>query len=153
GNIDNSTNTFNLTLGSTQQPSRGLSTKLNFLGGVVDGHTIDQTKRGFSGEINGSARYLRGGWLTHDLSGRVAGNAAHLSIPFADDGIPGPDPVRTQDFSTDLRGTLGLFPTSPVGMNLNYRFNNSRVATAGAVLLDTISVPKPGVQKIDVRDA
>jgi hypothetical protein len=151
-NIDNSINNFNLTLQSNQQFSRSFSTRLNLLAGLLDSRTVDQNKRGLSAELNGSARYLRGTWLTHDLSGRVAGNASRLGIPFADDGIPGPDPVSTQDFSTDLRGTLGLWPASPVGLNLNYRLNNTRVATPGATVVDTLTTPPPGIQRITVQD-
>jgi len=152
-NLANTNNNFGLTLGYNRQSKRGLATRLNFIGGVVDASQVDQSKRGLSGEVNGSARYLRGSWFTSDLNARVAGNVARLSTPFSDDGIPGPDAVRTHDLSTDLRGVLGLWPSSPIGVNVNYRFNNQRVATAGAVVVDTVNFAKPGVQSINVQDA
>ena len=150
-NYANSNNTYGLTINSQQRPARGLTTKLNLVGGVVDAHQIDQFKRGLSGSLTGEARYSPGAWLTHDLNGSVSGNLARLGVPFLDDGIPGPDAVQTHDLNTDLRGVLGLWQNAPVGFNLNYRLSKTSVATAGSVVLDTLAVPPPGQQYIEVQ--
>jgi len=114
-------NEFQASLRSRQQPARGLSSELNFFSGLLDLRNSAQVKRGLSGDLNGRVRYARGNWLTHDLSGGLTGNLSRTRRP------TDVTDLSTQDLSKNLRGTLGLFPLSPVGLNASYTLRRVRV--------------------------
>lgn len=119
-------NEFQLSTRTRQQPSPGLSSELNLFGGVLDLDNLGQVKRGLSGEVNGRVRLTRGAWLSHDASGQLTGNLTSSRAK----GAPG-DPERPdldgRDVSQNLRGTLGLWASAPVGLNVNYQLRNVRV--------------------------
>jgi hypothetical protein len=125
GSINNqgeTKNEFQLSIRTRQQPRPALRSDLNFFTGLLDVSNFQQVKRGVSGDLNGTVR-LQGRYVTHDLSGQVNGNLARTRVPMD------PNSVGTKDFSNNLRGTLGLFPGMPVGMNLNYNIRRIRVET------------------------
>lgn len=127
GSINNqgeTKNEFQLSLRSRQQPSKSLSSELNFFSGLLDLSNVQQVKRGASGDLNGRLRW-QGGWLTHELTGQVNGNLARTRLPSSIENL------STRDLSNNLRGTLGLFPGRPVGLNLNYQVRRSRVESPG----------------------
>jgi len=116
---------FQVSMRSRQQPAKGLSSEINFFSGLLDLVNASQEKRGASGDLSGRIRYLRGSWLTHDVSGQLTGNLARTRDPnqlLA---------TNTQDFSSNLRGTLGMFASRPIALNLNYALRNARVETPG----------------------
>jgi hypothetical protein len=115
-------NEFQLSIRTRQQPRRGLRSELNLFSGLLDLSNFQQVKRGTSADLNGNVRY-QGRYLTHDLSGQVNGNLSRTRAPTA------PASVRTNDLSNNLRGTLGLLPGLPVGLNLNYAIRRIRVET------------------------
>ena len=125
GSINNqgeTKNEFQLSMRTRQQPRPALRSELNFFSGLLDLSNFQQIKRGFSGDLNGSVR-LQGRYVTHDLAGQVNGNLADTRLPNAPRG------VGTNDLSNNLRGTLGLLPGQPVGLNLNYALRRIRVET------------------------
>jgi hypothetical protein len=120
GNEDETRGDYQVSVRSRQQPARGLTSELNFNSGVVDLANTTQEKRGVSGDVNGRLRYARG-WITHDFSGQVNGNAARSQVP------GNASQFNTQDLSTNLRGTLGVLSNGPLGLNLNYNLRESRI--------------------------
>ncbi|HEY2953815.1 MAG TPA: hypothetical protein VGK89_01055 [Candidatus Eisenbacteria bacterium] len=112
---------FQVSARSRQQPARGLNSELNLSGGLLKVSGSTQEKSGLSGDVNGRVRYLRGSWLVNDLGGQLTGNLART-------GSPGSlERSNTRDLSNSVRGTMGLFTSAPVGLNLNYNLQNSRV--------------------------
>jgi hypothetical protein len=115
-------NVFELTTRSRQKPAHGVTSEMNLFGGVLDLKNSRQIKRGVSGRLNGRLR-TQSSWLTHETGGEVTGNLARTSVPntiFRS---------NTHDGSVDLHGTLGVLPLSPLSLNLNYAFKNSRIQT------------------------
>lgn len=114
-------NNFSLAMRTRQQPARGLTSEFNFNAGLLDVDNVSLQKNGLSHEMNGRVRVARGSWLTHDLQGVLSGN-------FSESNSPGSAVlVDTRDRSRNLRGTLGLFNSSPVSVNLNYNTKDVRV--------------------------
>lgn len=113
-------NEFELSTRTRQRPASGLSSELNVFAGLLDLSNTSLEKRGLKGDVNGRVRYSRG-WLTHDLNGQFTGNLARTSVPGA------LEKSNTNDNSQNLRGTLGLFASRPIGANLNYSFRRVRV--------------------------
>ncbi len=120
-------NDFQLSLRTRQQPVKALRSEVNFFSGLLDLNNLQQVKRGLSADLNGTLR-LQTPWVTHDFSGQVNGNLSRLRTP------ANPVSTRSSDLSNNLRGTLGLLPGRPVGLNLNYSVRRTRVeipATTG----------------------
>ncbi len=125
GSISNegeSKNEFQLSVRTRQQPRAALRSEVNFFSGLLDLSNFQQVKRGASADLNGSLRFLSR-YVTHDLSGQVNGNLSRTRTPKA------LSTTRTSDLSNNLRGTLGLLPGKPVGLNLNYTIRRIRVET------------------------
>ncbi len=114
---------FQLSSRTRQQVLRDLSSELNLFAGFLDLKNFSQLKRGLSGDFNGRLRFQRGGWLSHDLNGGLNGNLSNTRKPTAETSL------RTSDFSGTARGALQVFPTAPVGLNVNYSARRTRVET------------------------
>jgi hypothetical protein len=95
---------------------------VNFFSGLLDLSNFQQIKRGVSADLNGTLRW-QSRFVTHDLSGQTNGNLSRTRTPNS------PSSARTSDLSNNLRGTLGLLPGKPVGLNLNYSIRSIRVET------------------------
>jgi hypothetical protein len=117
-----SKNDFQLSIRTRQQPMRALRSEVNFFSGLLDLSNLQQIKRGASADLNGTVRW-QSRYVTHDLSGQMNGNLSRTRTPEA------PKSARTTDLSNNLRGTLGLLPGKPVGLNLNYSIRSIRVET------------------------
>ena len=117
-------NEFQLSMKTRHQPRRSLRSSLNVYGGFLDLTNYEQIKRGASADVNGTLR-LATPLVTHDLSGQVTGNLARTRKPSATTDL------NTNDLSNNLRGTLGLFPSWPVGLNVSYALRRIRVETPG----------------------
>lgn len=117
-----SKNDFQLSVRTRQQPMRALRSEVNFFSGLLNLSNYQQIKRGASADLNGTVR-LQSRYITHDLSGQMNGNLSRTRTPNA--ATSG----RTTDLSNNLRGTLGLLPGKPVGLNLNYSIRRIRVET------------------------
>lgn len=115
-------NEFQLSVRTRQTPRRSLHSEVNLFSGILDLSNFQQVKRGASADLNGTVR-LQSRYLTHDLSGQVTGNLSRTRAPTARTS------VGTSDLSNNLRGTLGLLPGMPVGLNLNYAIRRTRVET------------------------
>ena len=125
GSIDNQgekKNEFQLSVRTRQQPRRALRSEVNLFSGILDLSNFQQVKRGASADLNGNVR-LQSRYVTHDLTGQVNGNLSRTRVPTALTS------VRTNDLSNNLRGTLGLLPGMPVGLNVNYAIRRIRVET------------------------
>lgn len=129
-------NDFQTSLRSRHRPRRGVTSELNLLTGVVDVSQAREVKRGLSSDLNGKLNWTNGRWLSHDLSGQVTGNLART-------GLPGTfERADTRDYSGRVSGALGLFTSSPVGLNLNYSWRRSNIASpAEALRSDTLITP------------
>ena len=117
-------NVFELTTRTRQRPTRGVTSELNVFGGVLDLTNSRQLKRGLSGRTNGRFR-VQNSWITQETGGEVSGNLSRTQVPntlFRS---------NTHDQATDVHGTLGVLPTSPISLNFNFAFKNSRVQTPG----------------------
>jgi hypothetical protein len=121
-NQDESKNDFQLSIRTRQQPWRALRSEVNFFSGLLNLSNFQQVKRGASADLNGTVR-LQSRYVTHDLSGQINGNLSRTRTPEALNSS------RTSDLSNNLRGTLGLLPGKPVGLNLNYSIRSIRVET------------------------
>jgi hypothetical protein len=117
-------NEFQLSMKTRHQLRRSLRTSLNVYGGFLDLTNYEQIKRGASADVNGTVR-LTTPLVTHDLSGQVTGNLSRTRKPSATADL------NTNDLSNNLRGTLGLFPSWPVGLNVSYSLRRIRVETPG----------------------
>jgi len=133
---------------SNHKPAPGVTSDLNFSGGVQDLSNLSQEKRGLSGDLNGRLRYVRGGWLTHDANGQLTTFLARTRVPGA------ADYTRTEDLTGSLRGTLGLYTSAPVSFNLNYNLKDNRVETPASVPsvtgADSIQKVLSGNQGVDM---
>lgn len=114
---------FQMSSRTRQQLVRNLNSELNMFAGYLDLKNFSQVKRGLSGDLNGRVRYLRGGWLSHDLSGGVNGNLSRTRRPSSTNTL------GTSDFSGTMRGGLLLYQSAPAGLNLNYSARRTRVET------------------------
>ena len=131
-------NEFQLSMKTRQQLRRSLRSSLNVYGGFLDLTNYEQIKRGASGDLNGTVR-LATPLVTHDLSGQVTGNLARTRKPTATTDL------NTSDLSNNLRGTLGLFPSSPVGLNVTYSLRRIRVETPGESTITQVRTRSGGV--------
>lgn len=131
-------NEFQLSLKTRHQPRRSLRTSLNVYGGFLDLTNYEQIKRGASADVNGSVR-LATPLVSHDLSGQVTGNLARTRKPSATEDL------NTNDLSNNLRGTLGLFPSWPVGLNVTYSLRRIRVETPGDTSISQVRTNSGGV--------
>jgi len=125
GSINNFTiddSRFSLSVLNRHQPRPGMTSELSLSSGLVDYSGADKEQRGLSGGLNAKVRNTSG-WITHDASGGLSGNFARTRLPGAEQYS------RTTDFSDNLRGTLGLFSTAPMGFNFNYNLRDSKVET------------------------
>jgi hypothetical protein len=129
---------FQLSVKTRHQPTPSLRTSLNLYGGYLDLQNYDQVKRGASADVNGSVR-LATALVTHDLSGQVTGNLARTRKPTATTDL------NTNDLSNNLRGTLGLFPSWPVGLNVTYSLRRIRVETPGDTSITQVRTRSGGV--------
>jgi hypothetical protein len=134
GVTDNS-NEFQLSIRARQPTRGGLSSEFNFFTGLLDQSKSNGDKRGYSGDLSGKIVYTRGQWLSNDFDGQLTGNFAHTRPP----GFP--TELGTHDFSSNLRGTLSLFESAPIGLNAGYTFRDSRVETP-------VTSPTPGIQPV-----
>ena len=128
---DERKNDFLLSVRTRQQPREALHSEVNFFSGLLDLSNRTQIKRGASADLNGTVR-LQSRHVTHDLSGQVNGNLSRTRNPTARTSS------NTSDLSNNLRGTLGLLPGKPVGLNLNYSIRRIRVATP----VDSVTIQK-----------
>jgi hypothetical protein len=117
-----SKNDFQFSVRTRHQPRPALRSEVNFFSGLLDLSNFQQIKRGASADLNGTVR-LQSRYVTHDLSGQINGNLSRTRTPNASSS------GRTSDLSNNLRGTLGLLPGKPVGLNLNYSIRRIRVET------------------------
>jgi len=108
---------------------RRWSAELNTAGGYLDLSNSQTIKRGLSGSTDGRFRIQRGNWFSHDLSGSINGNAARTRRPEVAAGQ-----LDTRDLSTNLRGSLSLFSSTPAGLIVNYNARRTRVETATETL-------------------
>lgn len=129
---------FQLSVKTRHQPTPSLRTSLNLYGGYLDLQNYNQVKRGASADVNGSLR-LATPLVTHDLSGQVTGNLARTRQPSATTDL------NTNDLSNNLRGTLGLFPSWPVGLNVTYSLRRIRVETPGESTITQVRTRSGGV--------
>ena len=122
-NVGETKNEYQLSMRSRQKPLQGLSSSLNVFAGVLDLQNASLEKRGLSANLNSRIRYAAGSWLTHEVSGAVDGNLSRTRVPTA------PATESTRDFSQNVRGSLSLFQSGPVGLKGNYSYRHVQVET------------------------
>ena len=122
-NISETKNEYQISMRSKQAPMRGLTSTLNFLAGMLDLQNSNLEKRGLSGNLNTRIRYSPGSWLVHELNGTVDGNLARSRDPRLD------VTNNTQDYSGNVRGSIGLFQASWVGLKSNFSYRHVQVET------------------------
>lgn len=119
-NISESSNQFDFSMRSRQQPSPNVSSELNFFGGPYNEPDNIPSKRGFGGTLTGRLTYSNQRWLTTDLNGQANGRIGSGRLPDR--------PAQsTQDFSRDLRGSVALFERSMVRMRAEFRNQHSEL--------------------------
>ena len=136
---------YQLSVRTRQKPARNLSTEFNLFSGVLDNNKVAQLKRGLNSNMDARVRYVSA-WFTQDVSGTVAGNLANTRLPGS------VVDQRTNDLSTNVRGTLALFQSAPVGLNVNLQLRRSRVETPTintVTLVDSINRIVTGNNGID----
>jgi hypothetical protein len=106
-----------------QQERRGITSELNLLAGYLNLNNRSQIKRGFSGDLNGRARFERGAWFSHDLTAGINGNLSRTGRPTS------LVTLGTHDLSGSVRGGLQLYQAAPVGLNVNYNARRTTVET------------------------
>lgn len=120
-------NEYQFSVRNRQAPAPGLNSEINFFTGLLDVTDARQNKNGFSSDLSGRMSYQRGNWLTNDLDGQVTGNFSRASAPNRT------DKQDTRDFSSNVRGTLGLFSESRISGNLGYNFRWVRVESPSSL--------------------
>jgi hypothetical protein len=120
-NVGERKHEFQLTSKAQPRFSKALTTELNLLGGYLDVNSLSLIKRGLSGDVNGRSRYVRGNWLSHDVTGGVNGNLSRTRQPTSSVTL------GTHDFASTVRGGLQLYQNTPVGLNANYSARRSSV--------------------------
>jgi hypothetical protein len=131
-------NEFQLSMKTRHKLRRSLRSSLNVYGGFLDLTNYEQIKRGASADVNGTLR-LATPFVTHDLSAQVTGNLARTRKPTSTTDL------STNDLSNNLRGTLGLFPSWPVGLNVTYSLRRIRVETPGESTITQVRTRSGGV--------
>jgi hypothetical protein len=122
-NVGETKNEYQLSMRSRQSPLPGLSSTVNFFGGMLDLQNASLEKRGLSGNLNTRIRYARGAWLTQEVNATVDGNLARTRIPSAT------TTDNTRDFSQNVRGALSLFQSAPIGLKSNFTYRHVQVET------------------------
>ena len=75
-------NEFQLSARTRQRPVKGVNSELNLFTGLLDLNNVSQVKRGFSGDLNGRIRAVRGAWLSHDVFGSAAHRVRLISYSY-----------------------------------------------------------------------
>jgi hypothetical protein len=119
-----SSNEFQVTMRSSQQPSRAMRSGLNlFLGPFTEPGASGETgKRGLSSKATGTFNYNHRGWLIYDLnSGLTArlGRARLADQPW----------LNLREFFGNARGTLALYERSPVSVRISHDYTRNRAQT------------------------
>lgn len=120
---DETKNEYGLTARAQKGGSK-LNTEVNLRSGYLDDRNSTAIKRGASGSADGRIRYNVPGLLQQDLSGTLTGNVSRTRPPTY------PIDMRTHDLSSNLHGTLVLFPNSNGRVNLNYGARRTLVQNA-----------------------
>jgi hypothetical protein len=119
--VSDNSDDFQFSLRSRQAPLKGLTSELNFFSGLLEQAKSSAGKRGITGDLNGRVIYTSGRWLSQSLDGQITGNSARTHPPGST------IPLSTNDLSSNLRGSLALFESSPIGFNVGYGLRSSRV--------------------------
>jgi len=126
--------------------TRELTSDFSLLSGYLDLKNRSVVKRGLSGDLSSRTRYVRGNWLSYDLSAGAKGNLSRSRRPSS------AVTLGTHDLSGTVSGGLQLYQAAPASLNLNYqaahtsvesateadtvnRFVTSRASTAGTIRL------------------
>jgi len=122
-NVGETKNEYQLSMRSRQKPMPGLSSSVNFFAGMLDLQNAGLEKRGLSGNLNSRIRYTAGSWLTQEVNGTVDGNLSRTRVPRLI------TTENTRDFSQNVRGSLSLFQSAPVGLKSNFSYRHVQVET------------------------
>ena len=116
-------NEVQLSTRTRQRPSAAWTSEINALAGVLDANgksfNGSSDKQGWSGGVNGRARYQRP-WIAADVNANLNGNVSTSRLPGS------PTEFGTEDLNTTVDGTVGMFSTSPLSTNMTYRIQNNR---------------------------
>jgi len=123
GNVGETKNEYQLSMRGRTDPIPGLSSNLNFFAGLLDLQNANLEKRGLSGNLSTRIRYTSGSWLTQEVNGTVDGNLSRTRLPRA------VTTDNTRDHSQNVRGTVSLFQSAPVGLRSNFSYRHVQVET------------------------
>lgn len=123
GNVGETKNEYQLSMRGQRAPVRGLSTTLNFFAGMLDVQNAGLEKRGLSGNLSSRIRYTLGSWLIQEVNGSVDGNLSRTRVPRI------VTTENTKDYSQNVRGTLSVFQSAPVGLKSNFSYRHVQVET------------------------
>jgi hypothetical protein len=118
---------YQFSVRTRQEPFTGFSSSLDLFGGPYDEPNSVPARRGFGSQVVGQASYLRGDWLSHDLTFELrqrVGSARQPQRPWFD----------TDEYSRSLQGVLGLFDARAIGARVGYRWSRTlseRPTTSG----------------------
>lgn len=118
-------NEFQLSVRTRQQPNAKLFSEVNVFTGYLSLNNSAQVKRGYTGDLNGKVRLRSGEWLVNEVSGQINGNFARTQLTRS------PEALNTSDLSQNLRGSLAMFESGPMGLVANYTYRNIRVESPG----------------------
>jgi hypothetical protein len=141
GNQKETLNEIKLTAKNQRRGRGGASSDLTVLGGYLnDDNRSVAIKQGLTGRADGRVRSVVGNWLSNDLSGGTSANLARTREQQA------VQELRALDLATNLAGTLTMFATRRVGLNLNYNLRRTRVDTPTNLgVISTIRQANDGV--------
>jgi len=123
GNVGETKNEYQLSMRGRSSPVHGLTSDLNFFSGMLDLRNASLEKRGLSGNLNTRIRYTAGSWLAQEVSGAVDGNLSRTRVPRL------VTTENTRDYSQNVRGTLSLFQSAPIGLKSNFSYRHVEVET------------------------
>ncbi|MBI1796566.1 MAG: hypothetical protein HY076_05320 [Candidatus Eisenbacteria bacterium] len=120
-NVGETKNEYQLSLRSKQKPVTGLTSEFNVFSGLLDLHNASLEKRGVSGNMSSRVRHAAGTWLTQEVNATLDGNLSRTRIPTS------PGDLNTRDHSENVRGTVSLFQSAPIGFKGNATYRHVQV--------------------------
>lgn len=130
GDVQNTTNNYQVSMRTRHKPSERVSAELNAFTGLKNEDNRSRYEKGSSSELNGAFTWLAGDWMTNDFYAQLTGNSANILLRRTGKN------QDARDIGQNYRGNVTLFPQGRVNFSsdFSYRdFRNQEEDTAGVL--------------------